>query len=364
MEFKIKQSELEKCVQRAQGFLSLKNAVLSHILFKTTKEGIEVFATDYDIGLKSSYMASISEPGSVALQGKRLFEIVKQLPDEDVHFRHTGSARCEVTCGKSSFKLATFEVESFPEEPKAPMEKLIPLDPEVFKDMLKKCAYAVSQNESRMTLNGIFLELFPNAIKVVATDGHRLAFVGRTAEMPVKEQSSVIISRKAVNEITKLLDEEDGSLQVGRADNRVFFKKGNLLFFTREVDGAFPNYEQVIPKKNTKVAAINVEKAKVAVRRVATVADEKSRLVNFHFKKNKLEISCDVSDIGEAHEEMDVEYNSEPLKIGLNSAYVLEMLGHISSENVIFKMEQPLDAVLCKPTDDDDYLSIIMPMRI
>jgi DNA polymerase-3 subunit beta len=364
MEFKIKQSELEKCVQRAQGFLSLKNQVLSHILFKTIKEGIDVFATDYDIGLKSSYIAAVNEPGVVALQGKRLFEIVKQLPDEDVHFRHSGSARCEITCGKSSFKLATFDAETFPEEPKVPMEKLIPLDAEMFKDMLKKCAYAVSQNESRMTLNGIFFEMFPNAIKVVATDGHRLAFVGRSVEMPVKETSSMIISRKAVVEITKLLEEEEGSLQVCRSENRVFFKKGNLLFFTREVDGAFPNYEQVIPKKNSKVAAVNVEKAKVAIRRVATVADEKSKLVNFHFKKNKLEISCDVSDVGEAHEEMEVEYNSEPLKIGLNSGYVLDMLNHVATENVIFKMEQPLDAVLAMPTNDDDYKSIIMPMRI
>lgn len=364
MEFKIKQSELVKCVQRAQGYLSLKNQVLSHILFKTTREGIEAFATDYDIGLKSSYIAAVTEPGSVALQGKRLYEIVRQLPDEDVHFRQSGSARCEVTCGKSSFKLATFEADAFPEEPKFPMEKLLPLDAEMFKDMLKKCSYAASQNESRMTLNGVYFEMFPNAVKVVATDGHRLAFVSRSAETPVKEPVSVIISRKAVVEILKLLEEQDGALQAVRAENRVFFKRGNTVFFTREVDGAFPNYEQVIPKKNSKVAAINVERAKLSIRRVATVADEKSRLVHFHFKKNKLEISCEVSDVGEAHEEMEIEYNGEPLKIGLNSAYVLDMLGHMATENVIFRMEQPLDAVLAAPTNDENYKSIIMPMRI
>ncbi len=364
MEFRIKQSEIERCLQRVQGFLSLKNQILSHILVRTTKEGIDVFATDYDIGLKGSYIAAIEQPGTVALQGRRLYDIVRQLPDEEILFRFASPGRCEVICGKSNFKLATIDPEGFPEEPKFPMEKLISLDTEMFKDMLKKTAYAVSQNESRMTLNGIYMEMFPNAVKVVATDGHRLAFVGRTVELPVKEPSSVIISRKAVLEITKLLDEEEGTLQIVRSENRIFFKKGSLVFFTREVEGSFPNYDQVIPKRNSKTAAINVEKARQAIKRVATVADEKSKLINFQFKKNKLEIFCDVSEVGEAHEELDVEYNGEPLRIGLNSAYLLDLLGHINSENVIFKMEQPLDAVLAKPTDDDDYLSIIMPMRI
>lgn len=364
MEFKIQQGELQRCLQRVQGFLSLKNQVLSHVIMRTTKEGIDVFATDYDIGLKGSYIAAIAEPGAVVLQGRRLFDIVRQLPQEEIHFRHSGSGRCEVSCGKSSFKLATISPDEFPEEPTFPKEKLITLDTEMFKDMLKKTSYAISQNESRMTLNGIYFDMFPNTIKMVATDGHRLAFVSRMVELPIKEQTSMIIARKAVMEIVKLLDEEEGALQVVRTDNRVFFKKGTLLFFTREVEGTFPNYEQVIPRRNSKEAALDVEKARQAIKRVATVADEKSRLVNLSFKKDKLEISCDVSDIGEAHEELEVEYVSEPLRIGLNSAYLLDMLGHIQSEKVIFRMEQPLDAVLAKPTNDDDFLSIIMPMRI
>ncbi|MBI5636694.1 MAG: DNA polymerase III subunit beta [Nitrospinae bacterium] len=364
MEFRIKQSELLRCLQRVQGFLSPKNQILSHVLFRTTKEGIEAFATDFDIGLKGSYIAAIAEPGAVALQGRRLFDIVRQLPDEDVTFRFAGPGRCEVTCGKSAFKLATIDADEFPEEPKLPMDKLISLDTEMFKDMLKKTVYAVSQNESRMTLNGIHLELFPNAVRVVATDGHRLSYVNRAVELPVKDTTAVIIARKAVMEIVKLLDEEEGALQIVRSDNRVFFKKGGLVFFTREVEGAFPNYEQVIPRKNTKEAVINIEKARQAIKRVATVADEKSRLVNFSFKKGKLEIFCEVSDVGEAHEEIEVEYKAEPLRIGLNSAYVIDTLAHVASENVIFRMEGQLDAVLVKPTDDDDYLSIIMPMRI
>lgn len=366
MEFKISQPELELCFQRVQGFINLKgvNPVLSHVLIKTTKSGIDVFATDYDIGLKGSYVAGVGEEGTVTLHGRMMYDIVRQLPDEEVLFRYSGSGRCEVACGKSNFKLSTIDPEEFPQEPEFPMDKLVNIDTEMFKDMLKKTSYAISQNESRMTLNGIFFDVYPNKLKMVATDGHRLSFVSRSVDLPIKEQMPVIIPRKAVLEIMKLLEEEDGSLQMVRAENRIFFKKGTLLFFTREVEGSFPNYEQVVPYKNTKTAIIDVEKIKQSLKRVSTVAVEKSHLVNLHFKKNRLEISSEVSEIGEAHEEIDIEFSDEPLKIGLNSQYTLEALSHIQSEKAVFKLERPLDAVMIKPTDDDDYISIVMPMRI
>jgi DNA polymerase-3 subunit beta len=366
MEFKISQPELEKCLQRVQGFINLKgaNPVLSNVLIQTTGEGVEVFATDYDIGLKGFYMSSISEPGKVTLHGRRIYDIVRQLPDEEIKFRYSGSGRCEVVCGKSNFKLATIDPDEFPEMPKTPVDQLLNIDNEMFKDMLKKTSYAISQNESRMTLNGILCEIHADSIKVVATDGHRLAYVCRKVEFPVKEPISVIISRKAVMEITKLLEESDETLQFIRASNRLFCKLGTLLFFSREVEGSYPNYEQVIPKKHTKTATLEVERAKQAIKLVATVAAEKSHLLNFNFKKGRLEISSEVSEIGEAHDEMDVEYSGEPFKIGLNSSYILETLNHIQSEKAVFNMGQPLDALMVKPTDDDDFLSVIMPMRI
>jgi len=366
VEFKIGQPEFEKCLQRVQGFISLKgaNPVLSNIRVKTTGEGIEVFATDYDIGLKGFYMAAVSEPGAVTLHGRMIYDIVRQLPDEEIKLRYSGSGRCEVSCGNSNFKLATIDPDEFPEEPQCQEEKLLNMDTEMFKDMLKKTSYAISQNESRMALNGVLCEILPDSLKIVATDGHRLAFVGRSVEFPVKESLSVIISRKAVSEIMKLLEEHEGALQFLRSDNRLFFKMGTLMFFTREVEGSFPNYDQVIPKKHTKTAVIEVEKTKQAIRRVATVSSEKSHLIHLNFKKEKLEISSEVSEIGEAREEIDIEFNHEPLKVGLNSVYTLDALSHIRSEKAVLNMEQTLDAVLVKPTDDDDYISIIMPMRI
>ncbi len=366
MEFKISQAEIETCLRRSQGFINIKgaNPILSHIKIKTTKEGIEAFATDYDLGLKGSYVASVADQGTVTLHGRMLYDIVRQLPDEEIIFHYTGSGRCDISCGKSSFKLAAIDPDEFPEEPDYPADQLINLDTEMFKDMLKKTSYAISQNESRMTLNGILMQMYPNALKVVATDGHRLSYVNRNVDLPLKKPLSVIISRKAVMEVSKLLDEAEGPLQVVRFENRVFFKMGTMLFFSREIDGSYPNYDQVIPRKNTKIVVMDVENAKLAIKLVATVADEKSRMINFHFKKDKLEISCDVSEVGEAHEEIDIEYSGEPFKVGLNSNYALDALNHIQSEKVIFKMEAPLDAVLIQPTDDDDYVSIIMPMRI
>ncbi|GMT41878.1 MAG: DNA polymerase III subunit beta [bacterium] len=366
MEFRIGQSEFEKCLQRAQGFINLKgaNPVLSHIRIKTTGEGIDVFATDYDIGLKGFYVSSVSEQGVVTMHGRTIYDIVRQLPDEEIKLHHSGAGRCGVACENSVFKLSTIDPDEFPEEPEYPADQLMNIDTAMFKDMLKKTSYAISQNESRKTLNGVFCEIEPKSIKVVATDGHRLAFVKRNVEFPVKETISVIISRKAVNEIMKLMDEYEGALQFVRADNRIFFKMDTLLFFAREVEGSFPNYEQVIPKSHTRSAIVDVEKVVRALKRVATVASEKSHLVNFHFKKDKLEISSEVTEIGEAHEDIDIEFTQEPLKVGLNAVYTLDALNHIQSEKAILDMGEALDAVVVRPTDDDDFLSIIMPMRI
>jgi len=368
MEFKIAQKEIVRSFQRVQGFINLKgaNPVLSNVRLEATKDGIEVFATDFDIGLSSSYPAEVVSEGAVALHGKMVFDIVRQLPDSEVLFRYSGSGRCEIDCGRSNFKLATIDPAEYPENPPFPTDEAIELDVEVFKDMLDKTIYATSQNESRMALNGVYCQFFPNSLKVVATDGHRLAHIGRNINFPIKETLSVIIPRKSVVELKKLLDEGEieEPLHIVRADNRIFFKVGSLTYFSREVDGTYPNYDQVIPRSNTKEASINVEDTMMALRRVATVVSDKARLTNFSFKHNKLEISSDSSELGEAFEEIEIEYDGEPLRIGLNSVYTLETLQHIKSSNAKVKMSGKEDAVLIQPTDDDDYISVIMPMRI
>jgi len=368
MEFTIGQKDILLCAQRAQGFINLKgaNPVLSNVRIKTVKDGIKVFATDYDVGLSGVYPASVQEEGEVAINGRTLFDIVRQLPEEEIRFRYAGSGRCEVDCGRSNFKLATIDPDDYPEEPELPEKDIIEIDSATFRDMLDKTVYAASQNESRMALNGIYCQFYPNSLKVVATDGHRLAYISRTVDLPITDKVSMIFPRKGVLELKKLLDEGDGDekLHVLRTENRIFFKKGSLLFFTREVEGSYPNYEQVIPYRNSREAVMDVESAIKAIRRVSTVASEKSKLAHFNFKKDKLEISSEASEVGEAFEELDIEYDSAPVKTGLNATYVIETLGHITSDKVLFKAEGPEDALLVQPVDDDDYLSIIMPMRI
>ncbi len=368
MEFKINQKEILLCFQRVQGFINLKgaNPVLSNVRIEAKGSGIEVFATDYDVGLSGSYEATVVEEGVVALHGKMLFDIVRQLPEDEIMFRYSGTGRCEVACGKSNFKLATIDSEEYPENPGYPDEKLITVDKSIFKNMLDKTIYAASQNESRMALNGIYCQFYPNAFKVVATDGHRLAYVSRSVDFPVTETVSVIIPRRAVIELKKLIDEDgDGeTLGIVRADNRIFVKIGSLLFFSREVEGSYPNYDQVIPYKNSKEAVIDVESVKMALRRVSTVAAEKSKLISFNFKPDKLEISSESSEIGEAFEEVEIEYSGDVTKIGLNSQYTLETLSHINSGKAVLKFEGQEDALMVKPSDDDDCVSVIMPMRI
>lgn len=368
MEFKISQKEIELAMQRAQGFVSLKGAtpVISNVKISVKGKKMAIFATDFDLGLSGAYEADVIKEGEVTLHGRRLYDIVRQLPNEDVTFRYSGTGRCEIECGKSNFKLATMDVTEFPEEPKFPKGELVKVDLQMFRDMMEKTIYAASQNESRMALNGLYCQLFPNSIKVVATDGHRLAIITRAVDLGIKEKVSMILPRKGVIELKKLLDEAEdgGELSLARAENRIFFKVGSLVFFTREVEGAYPNYEQVIPHKNNKTAIVAVDEVKKAIKRVSTVAAEKSYLIHFFFKKNKLEITSEVSEVGEAHEEIEIEYSEDPIKIGLNSVYILETFSHVSSDKAEIKLDGQEDAALVKPTDDEDYLSIIMPMRI
>ena len=374
MEFKISREEFLKGLQKVQGIVDTKGAmpILSNILIKTRSDGIDIFATDLDIGIKGSYEAKIVSEGSVTVSGRKLHEIVRELPDEEIYLKSDSeNSWINLTCKKSTFKIACLSPEEYPAFPAYKEEKDLVIEIDLLKEMLKKTNFAISMDETRYTLNGILLESEGEDISMVGTDGHRLAFIKKTSGFEKKEKVEIIIPKKAQAELLKILDSGDSdqkdekkTISISVEKNHAAFKMGKMILVTRLIDGRFPNYRQVIPNDNNNNVVIDCKLFLHALRRVAILADEKSRMVKFGVQKNLMILVSDNSELGEAKEEIDVEYQGTPITIGLNAKYVMDILNVINSEKINFKLKDSESSCLITPAENENYRCIVMPMRI
>ncbi|MGK7344492.1 MAG: DNA polymerase III subunit beta [Candidatus Nitrospinota bacterium M3_3B_026] len=366
MEFTIGRDEFFKSLQRAQGIVSPKGAmpILANVLIEAADSGIDVFATNLDMGFRGSYEAEVSSPGRVTAQARKLFDIVRELPPEPVSARLDDDGRLRITCGSSKFNLSTISADEFPAFPSYDESGFIALDSEMLLEMIRKTSYAISQDETRLTLNGASFEIDPTKARMVATDGHRLAFIEREGAFKVAEPVKTIIARKAVNELYRLLSEDGEPIDFLTQDNHAVFRKGSSVLVIRLIEGAFPNYEQVIPKAHTREAVIESSAFTHSLRRVNTLADEKSHMVRLSFGDGRLELSSEGGELGEARDEIPVKYTGEELLIGLNANYLLDMLSILNEDEVVLRMQDPLSPVLARAAGDAGLLCIVMPMRL
>ncbi len=317
MEFTIERDEFYKGLQRAQGIASPKGSIpiLANVLIDA-EEGVTLFATNLDIGLKGAYDAAVTETGRVTVGAKKLHDIVRELPSGPIQIRAEDD-RLRVTAGKSRFNLATEPADQFPAFPDYDESKLVSLEGGMINEMIRKTNYAISQDETRLTLNGAFFEIGPDKALMVATDGHRLAYIHREGAFGVEEVVKAIIARKAISELSKLAGESDEQIGFLLHDNHIMFRKGSLTLVVRLIEGAFPNYEQVIPKNHQKEAQIPKDIFLRALRRVATLADEKSHMVRLTFGDNSLTLASEGGEVGEARDEIDIAYDGDEVIIGL-----------------------------------------------
>ncbi len=367
MEFTVGRDEFFKSLQRAQGIVSTKGAmpILANILIEASESGIMLFATNLDMGLRGSCEATVANTGKITVQAKKLFDVVRELPSQNILVKTDDDGRLRVTCGKTKFNLATISSDEFPSFPEYDESKFIGLDSEMLLEMIRKTSFAISQDETRLTLNGAFLEVSATKARMVATDGHRLAFIEREGAFKVSDTAKAIIARKAIQELNKLISEDDSPVQFTQQDNHVVFKKGDIVMVVRLIEGAYPNYEQVIPKPPyTHEATLPISEFMHSLRRVVTMADEKSHMVNMTFSPGKLEVSSEGGELGEAKDELSIEYDGEGLSVGLNANYFLDVLNVLNDENVILKMQDPLSPVLAQAPGDSGLLCIVMPMRL
>ena len=368
MDFVVKKGELLRELQYVQGAVERKTTVpiLSNLLLETTGNTLTVTATDLDVTLQCTCRANIKVSGSLSVSARKLFDIARLLPQADIHFKSDGNNWIHITCERAKFKIASLSKDNFPDIPSVEKENTV-LPAQIVRHMISSSVFAITQEESRYTLNGALMIINPGGITFVATDGHRLVFVSRNTEIAGLEgEKRILIPKKTLTELSKLASEDVEAIEFGNSDNHLFFKIDERLLISRVLTGNFPNYEMVIPRENDKEVGLNTSGFADALKRVAVMADEQTHAVRFLLKEGQLDILSTGTEIGEAKESVPAKYKGEPMEIGFNAQYVLDFLAGLNSEEVVLALRDEETQGLLKPMPDGDYLHqyVIMPMKL
>lgn len=370
MNFTIEKEVFLKGLARVQGIVEKRNTipVLSNVLLEGADGELCLTATDLEVGMQSTYPANIRKPGKITVSAKKLYEIIKELPDNEVSFNAKDNCWIEVECGKAHFNIVGLSADEFPNFPKPDKADFISLESNLCKEMIEKTFFAVSQDESKYNLNGIFCQVQKETdqLRLVATDGHRLSMIDKTIDKTESSEltKGIILPRKGILELKKLAEEGQGPLQLGFMENNAVVSKDKTVVIMRLVDGEFPDYSRVIPKSNEQQATISVDPFLHALRRMIILSSEKSRGVKMNLKNNLLEVSSSNPELGDAREELDIEYSGPELSVGFNARYMLDILQVQDQDQICLILKDNLSPGLIKPVEEDGYLAVIMPMRL
>ena len=377
MKFEIDKREFIKGLGLMQSVAGRRTTlpILSHILLEWDKNSLYLTGTDLETGIREELIAKIHQKGKASVSSKKLYEIVRELPDETIHIQKKDNQWVTLQCGKSTFNLAGLDPEEFPSFPTYQEESFSTVLTKLIREMIEKTVFAASSEESRYHLNGVLFVQSKQGgkeiLRMVATDGHRLSLVDReNQKIRGIEEKGIILPKKGILEIKKIIGERDGEGEMGIYFNTThgFFKMGKSLTVIRLIDGEFPEYEQVVPKGNDKKLVMVKEKMVSSLKRVSTMASERMEGVKFSLKKNSVEMSSYHQDFGDAKEEVEVAYEGPPIQIGFNAKYLIEALNVIDAEEVLLELKDEGSPGILRPTPStsgpSDQLCIIMPMRL
>ena len=338
--------------------------VLSNILLEAADGRLTLSGTDLDISVAVSIEADVTEPGSVTVPARKFAEIVRELAAAPVHVTVDG-VEIRIESGKSKFKLFGLAPDEFPSAPEIDFSDSWKMDAALVQDLIARTSFAVSTEESRPILNGVLWQLRPDRAAMVATNGHRLAKM--TIELDGKgtpPEADLIVPPKALQQVQRLFDKE-GEIELAHSRNHLAFRSATRLVYTRLIEGPYPNYQQVIPTDNDRIATANRDGLAAAIRRMAVVASDQTHRVRMSFTNDKLSFRVQTPDLGEAEEDMAVDYQGEPLEIGFNANYLLEVLKYMPDEDVILQFKAPERAATFLPASGaPDYLCLVMPLRL
>src|SRR5438067_2433646 len=339
--------------------------VLANILVETTERGIRLSGTDLDIAVTTEVAADVETQGAITIPAKKLSEIAKELPPSPVKMATSGEQRVTLDCGRSHFKILGLPRDEYPNFPTVKFDASWRIRSGELQKLISHTAFAVSNEESRPILNGVLWELRPDNMRMVATNGHRLSKM----ELPISSTGStndLIVPPKALEQIRRLFPAEE-ELEIARGDNHLGFRSPFTAVFTRLIEGPYPNYEQVIPKDNDKVAVADKLSLASALKRMSVIASDQTHRIRLSFNAGMLKFSVQTPDLGEAQDELPIRYTGDQLDIGFNASYLLEILRYIPSDEVRMTFKAPERAATVEPEgwkDPASYMCLVMPLRL
>lgn len=367
MKVRVNQDKFSKLLGLVTGVVPTTSSipVLSNLLIETQDNRMKVSATDLDISVISLVECEVKSEGSITIAAKRLQEIVRELPGEEVEMEVEGT-RVSISSGRANFKVMGMEKDQFPRVADLEQAERINLSGDALEKMIRRSVYSVAKDDTRPVLSGVLWELSPEELAMVGTDGHRLARMGITGKFPVKEEMGVIVPPKALNQVLRLIA---GDEEIGISIDKAFvgFFVADTIVYSRRIEGTFPNYKQVIPKNNENILVAGRSELMSAAKRVSLLADSKTHKVKMHLSKNGIRLTASTPDLGEAEEEVPASYTGEDMVIGYNASYVLDVLKTTDSDEVKFELSTAVGASILKPAtepENEAYVCLVMPLRL
>lgn len=371
MKATIERATLLKGLSHVQSVVERRNTIpiLSNVLLEATAEGaLRLMATDLDLQINESVQAAVDQPGATTVSAHTLFDIARKLPEGAQVQLTAAEGRMTIVAGRARFSLGTLPRDDFPVIAEGELPTQFEIPSETLKQIIDKTRFAISTEETRYYLNGIFLHVADDGsepvLKAAATDGHRLARVTLPRPEGAAGMPDVIVPRKCVAELRKLLDEADGSVGVSLSGTKIRFDLGNAILTSKLIDGTFPDYSRVIPTANDKILKLDPKSFMEGVDRVSTIATEKTRAVKMALDRDRITLSVTSPENGTAAEEVPGDYTALPFEIGFNSRYLLDILGQIDSDTVEVHLADAAAPTLIRENDKAPALYVLMPMRV
>lgn len=375
MKFVIDKAVFLKALQRVQGIVEKRNTmpILSNVALEAKDGGLTLIATDLEVFIKDSVKASVSQEGAVTVSARKLFEIVKELQDEKVDFSANKESKVTIKGGKAKFNIMGLGAADYPAFPSIEITHFKTIDKDILKEMIDKTSFAVSTDETRYNINGFLFETEGPTLRLVTTDGHRLALIEKKDEKSFGAsgkdgKTAVLLPRKGVMEFRKLLDEAGGenaqAISLAMTQKNAVMKNGDTVINIRLLEGEFPDYKKVIPKDNDRTAVAGKEELLSSLKRVSILSTDKIKGVKFKFAKKKLELSCSSPDVGDATEEIDIEYDGDEIETAFNARYIIDMMESVEDQRIKIELKDHLNPGVLRPEAQSGYTYVIMPMRL
>ena len=369
MEITVRKSDLVKELQLVQGIVERKNSIpiLSNVLAEARGGEVRISATDLDVSLRCGCAAEVKAEGSITLAAKKLYEIVRSLPESDVRIKVLPDSWATIDCERVSFKMAGLPREDFPTLPEGKPSKGVEIPAEVLRELISRTAFAITAEDARYYLAGALLLLDKDGASMVATDGHRLSYAHRKTPLKLTEPQRVLVPRKAIQELARLLETED-SATFQQVDNHLVFGVGTRVLSSKMIEGQFPAFEKVIALTGDKKVDLQRDGLATAIRRVSLLSSERSRAVRLTLGDGRLDLSASSPDLGEAKESMSAEYKGASVEIGFNAQYLLDFLAAAGTDAISLELKDHESQGLFRPQGGPegatDYRYIVMPMRL